>query len=180
MKPEDRACLSARKARIEDRLDPTWQVERAEPVFSSAAPCYEMSARTGLRVRGISRRGPSCDRLHRDRHPEVRRPRRRRHRAPRPARAHEALHQGAGEARIEHHRRARRQPTQGMLEPGRAGYRRRAWRVHVPGGGRSAQRGSITLIDGQRFVELFLQHYDKLDPAWRARLQLRPVFVPAK
>jgi restriction system protein len=40
--------------------------------------------------------------------------------------------------------------------------------------------GNITLIDGPRFVELFLQHYAELDPEWRARFQLRQVFVPLR
>ena len=37
---------------------------------------------------------------------------------------------------------------------------------------------NLTLIDGKRFVELFLEHYDELDPAWRSRYPLKQVFVP--
>lgn len=39
---------------------------------------------------------------------------------------------------------------------------------------------NLTLIDGKRFVELFLQFYDKLDPTWRAKYPLKRVFVPVK
>ncbi len=37
---------------------------------------------------------------------------------------------------------------------------------------------NLKLIDAKRFVDLFLQHYDRLDPAWRARYPLKQVFVP--
>ncbi|HKX45919.1 MAG TPA: restriction endonuclease [Planctomycetota bacterium] len=37
----------------------------------------------------------------------------------------------------------------------------------------------LVLIDGPRFVELFLGHYDRLDPRWRTRYPLESVFVPA-
>lgn len=46
--------------------------------------------------------------------------------------------------------------------------------------GAARSGGNLTLIDGARFVELFLQHYDKLDPEWRSRFQLRQVFVPVR
>lgn len=38
----------------------------------------------------------------------------------------------------------------------------------------------IVLIDGQRFVSLFLDHYDELDAAWRTRYPLVRAFVPAR
>ena len=44
----------------------------------------------------------------------------------------------------------------------------------------SAARGraDLTLIGPKRFVSLFLDHYDRLAPEWRARFPLRQVFVP--
>lgn len=39
-------------------------------------------------------------------------------------------------------------------------------------------RADITLIGPKRFVALFLSHYDRLAPEWRARYPLRQVFVP--
>ena len=46
----------------------------------------------------------------------------------------------------------------------------------------SAARGSanVTLIGPREFVKLFLDHYDNLDPAWRAKFPLKQVFVPFK
>jgi restriction system protein len=40
--------------------------------------------------------------------------------------------------------------------------------------------GNITLLDGKRFVELFLDHYDRLDSAWQNRFPLKQVFVPVR
>jgi restriction system protein len=42
-------------------------------------------------------------------------------------------------------------------------------------------RGSnnLTLIGPKRFVEIFLDHYDALDPTWRARYPLDRVYVPS-
>lgn len=37
---------------------------------------------------------------------------------------------------------------------------------------------NVTLIGPQRFIELFLGHYDKLKPEWRAKFPLKQVFVP--
>jgi restriction system protein len=47
-------------------------------------------------------------------------------------------------------------------------------------GAKAVERGSpnITLVGPQRFVELFLDHYDDLAPEWRARFPLKQVFVP--
>lgn len=39
-------------------------------------------------------------------------------------------------------------------------------------------RADLTLIGPKRFVALFLQHYDRLAPEWRAQFPLRQVFVP--
>jgi restriction system protein len=38
----------------------------------------------------------------------------------------------------------------------------------------------ITLIDAKRFVALFLDHYDRLAPNWRAKFPLSPVYVPQR
>jgi restriction system protein len=66
----------------------------------------------------------------------------------------------------------------GLLNPGEQG-------IFVSLGGftngaLAIERGTpnLTLIDAQRFVELFSDHYDALDPAWRARYPLRKVLVP--
>jgi len=40
--------------------------------------------------------------------------------------------------------------------------------------------GDLILVDGKRFVELFLQFYDRLDPEWRNRFPLKRVYVPLK
>jgi len=42
--------------------------------------------------------------------------------------------------------------------------------------GRSS--ATLTLIGPKQFVRLFLNHYDRLDPAWQAKFPLRRVFVP--
>ena len=44
----------------------------------------------------------------------------------------------------------------------------------------AARHNGITLVDAQQFVELFLDHYDRLEPEWRARFQLKQVFVPVR
>jgi restriction system protein len=38
----------------------------------------------------------------------------------------------------------------------------------------------ITLIDAARFVKLFLDHYETLDPTWRGKFPLGRVYVPRK
>jgi hypothetical protein len=45
VKPQDRARLFERKARIEERLDPSWQEEMDAPMLSCANTRYEVSAR---------------------------------------------------------------------------------------------------------------------------------------
>ena len=45
MKLQDTARLTERKARIEERLDPSWQEEMAAPMLSGANTRYEVSAR---------------------------------------------------------------------------------------------------------------------------------------
>lgn len=47
-------------------------------------------------------------------------------------------------------------------------------------GAKSVERSSpnVTLIGPQRFIGLFLDHYDKLAPEWRAKFPLKQVFVP--
>lgn len=37
---------------------------------------------------------------------------------------------------------------------------------------------NVTLVGPKKFVRLFLDHYDDLDPAWRAKYPLKRVFVP--
>jgi restriction system protein len=37
---------------------------------------------------------------------------------------------------------------------------------------------NLILIDSKKFVKLFLDHYDKLDPTWRAKFPLKNVYVP--
>jgi len=39
-------------------------------------------------------------------------------------------------------------------------------------------KANITLIDAKRFVALFLDHYEMLEPDWRAKYPLRRTFVP--
>lgn len=39
---------------------------------------------------------------------------------------------------------------------------------------------NLVLIDGKRFVDLFLDHYEKLDPTWQGRYPLKRVLVPLK
>jgi len=39
---------------------------------------------------------------------------------------------------------------------------------------------NLVLIDGKKFVELFLDHYEKLEPSWQGRYPLRRVLVPLK
>ena len=48
-------------------------------------------------------------------------------------------------------------------------------------GAEAVERGSsnVTLIGPQRFVKLFLDHYDDLAPEWRAKFPLKQVFVPS-
>lgn len=38
----------------------------------------------------------------------------------------------------------------------------------------------VSLIDAKQFVSLFLDHYEKLDPSWRAKYPLTRVYVPKK
>lgn len=47
-------------------------------------------------------------------------------------------------------------------------------------GALSIERSSsnLTLIGPKRFVRLFLDHYDQLEPEWRSRFPLKQVFVP--
>lgn len=40
--------------------------------------------------------------------------------------------------------------------------------------------GNIMLVDGKKFVELFLDHYERLDQTWQIRFRLRQVFVPVR
>lgn len=40
--------------------------------------------------------------------------------------------------------------------------------------------GNLVLIDGERFVELFLEHYDRLDPEMRNRFPLKRVYLPIR
>ena len=45
MKPQDRARLSERKTRIDERLDPSWQEEMKAPMLAGANTRYEVSSR---------------------------------------------------------------------------------------------------------------------------------------
>ena len=36
----------------------------------------------------------------------------------------------------------------------------------------------VSLVDAKQFVSLFLDHYEKLDPSWRAKFPLSHVYVP--
>lgn len=45
VKPQDRVRLAQRKARIEKRLDPSWQVEMGAPMLSGTNTRYEVAAR---------------------------------------------------------------------------------------------------------------------------------------
>lgn len=49
-------------------------------------------------------------------------------------------------------------------------------------GSEATARGAanVILIGPRQFVKLFLDHYDALDPAWRAKFPLKQVFVPFK
>jgi restriction system protein len=41
-------------------------------------------------------------------------------------------------------------------------------------------KSNITLIDAKKFVGLFLDHYEQLEPDWRAKFPLRKTFVPTR
>jgi restriction system protein len=41
-------------------------------------------------------------------------------------------------------------------------------------------RSNLRLIDGEEFVELFLKHYERLDPSMRATVPLKQVYIPVK
>jgi hypothetical protein len=45
MRAQDEAVLAERRERIEARLDPSWQVEMAEPMLAGTNLRYEMAAR---------------------------------------------------------------------------------------------------------------------------------------
>lgn len=38
---------------------------------------------------------------------------------------------------------------------------------------------NLTLIDTRQFVSLFLDHYDKIEPAWQAKFPLKRAYVPS-
>lgn len=66
----------------------------------------------------------------------------------------------------------------GLLNPGERGILISLGKF--TSGAESVARSSanLTLIDAKRFVALFLEHYDQLDPTWRARYPLKQAFVP--
>ena len=66
----------------------------------------------------------------------------------------------------------------GLLNPGEKGILVSLGRFS--GGAQNVARASanVTLIDASRFVELFLEHYEQLDPTWRARYPLKGAYVP--
>lgn len=66
----------------------------------------------------------------------------------------------------------------GLLNPGEQGVLVSLGKF--TSGAQAVERSSpnVTLVGPQRFVRLFLNHYDKLAPEWRARFPLKQVFVP--
>ena len=68
----------------------------------------------------------------------------------------------------------------GALQPGEKG-------IYVSLGGftpsakaKARNSSNITLIDAKKFVALFLDHYDRLSPAYRAKYPLSKVYVPQR
>ena len=47
MRAQDEAVLAERRGRIEARLDPSWQVEMAQPMLAGTNVRYEIAARVG-------------------------------------------------------------------------------------------------------------------------------------
>lgn len=43
---------------------------------------------------------------------------------------------------------------------------------------RARNAPQLSLIDAEKFVQLFLDHYEGLDPVWRSRFPLKRVYVP--
>lgn len=66
----------------------------------------------------------------------------------------------------------------GLLNPGEQGVLVSLGKF--TSGAETVERSSpnVTLIEPQRFIELFLDHYNKLEPEWRAKFPLKQVFVP--
>ncbi|MGI8911587.1 MAG: restriction endonuclease [Rubrobacteraceae bacterium] len=66
----------------------------------------------------------------------------------------------------------------GLLNPGEQGVLVSLGKF--TSGAKAVERSSlnITLIGPQRFIELFLGHYNDLAPEWRAKFPLKQVFVP--
>ena len=66
----------------------------------------------------------------------------------------------------------------GLLNPGEQGVLVSLGKF--TSGALAVERSSpnVTLIGPQRFIELFVDHYNKLEPEWRAKFPLKQVFVP--
>jgi|GEM_PF-137092 len=66
----------------------------------------------------------------------------------------------------------------GTLNPGEQGVLISLGKFTTQAEAAARGRADLTLIGPKRFVALFLQHYDRLAPEWRAQFPLRQVFVP--
>ncbi len=68
----------------------------------------------------------------------------------------------------------------GLLNPGEQGVLVSLGRFTSGAEAVARNSSNLTLIGPQRFVRLFLDHYDRLDPEWRAKFPLKQVFVPLR
>ena len=66
----------------------------------------------------------------------------------------------------------------GTLHPGEQGIVVSLGRFTTGAHGVARSSANLTLIDAKKFVSLFLDHYDQLDPAWRSKFPLKRAFVP--
>lgn len=68
----------------------------------------------------------------------------------------------------------------GALNPGEQGVLVSLGKFTADAEAAARGRADLTLIGPKRFVALFLDHYDRLAPEWRARFPLRQVYVPVR
>ena len=68
----------------------------------------------------------------------------------------------------------------GTLNPGEQGVLVSLGKFTAQAEAAARGRADLTLVGPRRFVALFLDHYDRLAPEWRARYPLRQVYVPVR
>lgn len=66
----------------------------------------------------------------------------------------------------------------GLLNQGEQGVLISLGKFSRPAEATARGAANVILIGPRQFVKLFLDHYDRLDPAWRAKFPLKQVFVP--